>query len=180
MRPAWLYLGCVGLVAYSFRRDIHAPASQAEQSLRRTWRTQMGACSIAVLSAWAVFALGCLARNGVRDAGYIFLGFFALAPALCVTPCLTLATRRPFAAVVFTLFLTIAMKLLGAIVVVSLYGWDADSKGYLTMPWLDPNLLVWLFYANTLILSFGLYHLGARLFARNPNAPDAWASPLPG
>jgi len=58
------------------------------------------------------------------------------------------------------------MKLLGCVVVVLLHGWDASERGYTIMPWTRPNLLVWLFWINTGVLSLGFYWLGVRRFCR--------------
>ena len=67
----------------------------------------------------------------------------------------------------FALFIVFCMKLLGGIVVVLVYGWHASEHGvprYTDMPWTHPNLMVWLFWLNTGVLSLSLYRLGARRF----------------
>ena len=75
-------------------------------------------------------------------------------------------TRKTFAAVVFGAALVGSMKLLGALVVVLIYGWDADEQGRLGMPWNDPDLLVWLFLSFTTALSLACYLAGRRKFFR--------------
>jgi hypothetical protein len=68
------------------------------------------------------------------------------------------------------------MKLLGCVVVVLVYGWDASERGYTTMPWTRPNLLVWLFWLNTGVLCLVCYYLGVGRFRNrtaHPGEPDA-------
>ena len=114
--------------------------------------------------AFVAFSLLCLTLNDAHDFVAVFLAFLILIPSLGVVPFLTLVTRRPVAAVVFALFIVFCMKLLGGIVVVLVYGWHASEHGYTDMPWTHPNLLVWLFWLNTGVLSLSLYVLGARRF----------------
>jgi hypothetical protein len=90
------------------------------------------------------------------------LGLLLIIPSICVAPTILLATRQPFATVVFSLTLVGMMKLLGCVVVVLTYGWDASEHGHTTMPWLAPNLLVWMFYALTAALSAGCFLYGLR------------------
>jgi hypothetical protein len=92
------------------------------------------------------------------------LAFLILLPSLCLVPYLTLLTRKPFAAVVFTLFLVGCMKLVGGIVIRIVYGPNSDKGGHMTMPFTDPNLLVWVFWVTTAALSVTLYALGYRRF----------------
>jgi hypothetical protein len=108
-----------------------------------------------------------LALNDRPDFVFVFLALSALVPYL------TLVTRKPFAAVVFAVFLVGSMKLLGCAVVVLVRGWDADEHGHLTMPWARPNFLVWLFWANTGVLSLGCYCSDVRRFCESATAaPD--------
>src|SRR4051794_1501443 len=97
-----------------------------------------------------------LTANG-RELISVWQASFALIPACCVASYLALATRKFFATVVFTIGLVACMKLLGGIVVVLIHGWDASEHGYTTMPWAPPNLLVWLFWFNTGVLSLTCY-----------------------
>src|SRR5205823_11035277 len=90
--------------------------------------------------------------------------FATLIPALCVTPYLTLATRKPVAAVVFTLALVAGTKLLAGAATCLVYGWDAPQQGRTTMPWGNPDFLVWVFWmANAALATVG-YTLGVRRF----------------
>ena len=159
-------VGCASLVAYAFRRDINHQAQEYPEAPEQTWRKRMMTTGVALLAAFVAFSALCLTLNDAQDFVAVFLAFLILIPALCVVPFLTLVTGRPFAAVVFTLMSVFGMKLIGAIVVVLVYGWHADRHvpPYTDMPWTHPNMLVWLFWINTGVLSLSLYLLGARKF----------------
>jgi hypothetical protein len=157
-------VGCASLVAYAFRRDFNHRIPVDPEHPARTWHKRMKATGVALFAAFVAFSLLCLTLNNAQDFVAVFLAFLVLIPSLCVVPFLTLVTRRPVAAVVFALFIVFCMKLLGGIVVVLVYGWSADRHGYTDMPWTHPNLLVWLFWLNTGVLSLSLYLLGARRF----------------
>jgi hypothetical protein len=161
---ALFFLGSAGLVAYSFRREAPAAGNGEPGPPRRIWRTRMVAVTIALLAAWAVFSAVHLAVNDRSDFVSVWQALSALIPCCCVVPYLTRLTRKPFAAVVFTASLVACMKLLGCVVVVLVYGWDASERGHTTMPWAHPNLLVWLFWVNTGMLSLVCYCLGFRRF----------------
>jgi hypothetical protein len=156
--------GCSGLVAYAFRHDIGRQFLDVSQHPEGIWRGRMMTVGSALFCAFVVFSLLCLTLNDAQDFVAVLLAFLVLIPSLCVVPFLTLVTRKPAAAVVFALFIVFCMKLLGGLVVVLVYGWDADRHGYTDMPWTHPNLLVWLFWLNTGVLSLSLYLLGARRF----------------
>ena len=158
------FVGSASLVAYSFRRDVNATGESEFGHPRRIWGKRMVAITVAQLAAWAVFSSVHLALNDRDDFVSVLLALSTLVPACCVVPFLTQVTRKPFAAVVFTVFLVGCMKLLGCVVVVLVHGWDASERGLLTMPWARPNLLVWLFWLNTGVLSLGCYCLGVRRF----------------
>jgi hypothetical protein len=158
------FVGCASLVAYSFRRGLTAPGGDESADPRRIWRNRMVAATAALLAAWAAFSSVHLGLNDRNDVVSVLLAFSALIPSCCIVPYLTQVTRKPVAAVVFTVFLVGCMKLLGCVVVVLVYGWDASERGYTTMPWARPNLLVWLFWVNTGVLSLWLYYLGGRRF----------------
>jgi hypothetical protein len=161
----WLFfIGCTSLVAYAFRRDINAQGSGDLERPEGIWRERMGAVAGALLSAFVVFSFLCLALNDPHDFVAVFLAFLILIPSFCIVPYLSLVTRKPFAAVVFALSLVGCMKLLGGVVVVLVYGWYAAEQGHTAMPWTHPNLLVWLFWLNTGVLSLAFYLLGARRF----------------
>ncbi len=152
------FVGCVALVAFAFR-------SRGELEL--SWNERMAAIGTSLFSTWAGFSLLWLAIIGSEDLTPFFLTFQILIPSFCVVPYMMLVTRNPIAAVVFSLFLVGSMKLLGCLVVVLVYGWHADVRGYTTMPWMHPNLLVWLFWLNTGVLSLSLYILGREKYLRN-------------
>ena len=111
-----------------------------------------------------IFSMLCLTLNDPRDFVTVFKAVYVSILSICIVPYFTLVTRKPLVAVVFSIFLVFCMKLLGCAVVVLVYGWDASEHGHTTTPWTHPNLLVWLFWSFTTILS-GLFCLfGARKF----------------
>jgi hypothetical protein len=158
------FVGAASLVAYSCRREVGVTEDMASGAAKGSWRMRMVALTAALLANWLAFSLVQLALNDRNDFVSVLLALSALVPTCCVVPYLTRATRRPFAAVVFTIFLVGCMKLLGCVVVVLVYGWDASERGHTTMPWANPNLLVWLFWVNTGVLSLVCYCLGLRRF----------------
>lgn len=160
------FVGSASLVAYSFRRDANAAGDGQSGHSRQIWRMRMVAVLVALLAAWAAFSALHLALNGQEDFVSVLLALSALIPSCCIVPYLTRVTRKPFAAVVFTVFLVACMKLLGCVVVVLVHGWDASERGYTTMPWTHPNLLVWLFWVNTGVLSLVCFFLGVRRFRK--------------
>jgi hypothetical protein len=158
------FVGSASLVAYSFRRGVSATGNGDLGHRQRMWRTRVVAVTVALLANWVAFSLVHLALNDRCDVVALLLALSALIPSCCIVPYLTQVTRKPFAAVVFTVFLVACMKLLACVVVVLVYGWDASERGYTTMPWARPNLLVWLFWAETGMLSLCCYCLGLRKF----------------
>jgi hypothetical protein len=131
-----------------------------------SWWGRLAPLTAAVVLAATVFSLLCLVfREGVEDPVVApMLAFMAIVPVLGITPYFVLALRQRFAAVVFTVALVGAMKLLGCLVVVLLYGWDADEQGRLGLPWHRPDLLVWLFWSFTTALSAACGLLARRRF----------------
>lgn len=160
------FVGSASLVAYSFGREARAATDGGCGHPRRTWRTRMAAVAVALLTSWAAFSWVHLAFSDRNDFVSAWLALSALVPCCCIVPYLTQVTRKPLAAVVFTVFLVGCMKLLGCVVVVLVHGWDASGRGHTTMPWTRPNLLMWLFWINTGVLSLGCYWLGVRRFCR--------------
>jgi hypothetical protein len=121
----------------------------------------MLALAAALCSAWAVLSILWLALVDMRDSVAIFIAFQILIPSLCVVPLITMATQRPFAAVVFSAFLLGSMKGLAGIITNLVYGW---GDGHHEMPWTDPNLMLTAFWVNAAMLSLTCYCLGARKF----------------
>jgi hypothetical protein len=117
-----------------------------------------------LLSAWLCFSCICMLLSNPDRIVCICLALGMLVPVFCIVPFYWLLTGWPLAAVVFTIFSVFAMKLLGNVVVVLVYGWDASDRGYTTMPWQHPNLLVWLFLFNTAFLSAFMYCAGRKKF----------------
>jgi len=157
-------IGCASLVTYAFRHDLGRGLPDVLESPAQIWRKRMLTVAAALFLAFVGFSLESLALGDGQDFVSVFLAFLVLIPSICVVPFLTLATRRPVAAVVFALFIVFCMKLLGGIVVVLVHGWNASQHGHTDMPWTHPNLLVWLFWINTAVLSLVFYLLGARKF----------------
>jgi len=164
------FLSCVSLVAYAFRDIISDGDTWTRtgggRSRAQVWRSRLVGVGFMLLGQWAAFSGLCLAINDASDLVAPALAFMSLIPSLCLAPYLRLATRKPVAAVVFTVFLVGSMKLLGCVVVVLVYGWDASDHGHTQLPWTHPNLLVWLFWSFTGLLSLSLHVLGKRRFCR--------------
>ena len=162
------FISCSSLVACAFREATMQKTAGGVEHPKQIWKHFMRTLSLALIAASAIFSSLLLVLNDARDLIAVALAFLILIPSLCVVPYLTLLTRKPFAAVVFTLCAVFCMKLLGCVVVVLVYGWHADAHDppYTDMPWAHPNLLVWLFSLFTAILSLSLYFLGKRRFFR--------------
>jgi hypothetical protein len=180
------------VVAQSFGRDVESRSGQrvpvSSATARDIWRMRMRTLWTALLAASVVFSLACILVNnpynygtpqGVADQGiwwraFVFetprdfvapiLALLAVVAAISIVPYLTLTTRSPIAAVVFSAALVGCMKFAGAIVVVLVYGWDAAEQGRTTMPWNDPDLLVWLFFALGAVLCTTCNVLGKKRF----------------
>jgi hypothetical protein len=159
-------VGCAGLVAYVFRPDPHARSSDGLKRADRVWRGRMAALCVALLAAVAAFSVMSLGLGNSFDGVALTKAVYVAALALCIVPWLMLVTRKFFASVVFSIMLVFLMKLLGCLVVVLVYGWDASERGYTTTPWTHPNLLVWFFWCSSAILSLSLYFLGKHRFRR--------------
>lgn len=152
-----LFAACATRVACAYRlHEQHwfedgGPVHQTKW--RHIWQTLAGE----ILLTWGLFALVSLSLSDPRDYDVVILAFLVAMTSLCVTPYLMLLTQKVFASVVFTLFATLLTKLLGCIVVVLVYGWDACERGYTTMPFTHPNLLVWMIWLNTAALCAWCY-----------------------
>jgi hypothetical protein len=131
-----------------------------------SWAQTIAPLAAALVLSAAVFSALCwMLREGVEDPPIApMLAFMSLVPAIGITPYFVLALRQRFAAVVFTVATVGCMKFVGALIVVLIYGWDADEQGRLGMPWHRPDLLVWLFWSFTAALSLTLFQLTARKF----------------
>jgi hypothetical protein len=155
-------------VAYSFRRELSidgvVPTLDEPAMPQPPWRIKMLALALALMAAFVLFSTLLLSFNDSHDVAALLVALTTLVPSLCLVPYLTLLTRKPYAAVVFTIFLVGCMKLLGGIVVRVVYGPYSVEEGHTTMPWTDPNLLVWVFWIATAILSVALYSTGYRRF----------------
>jgi hypothetical protein len=154
----WLFfVGCTSLVAYGFRSHLHSPQPP------RPWRDRMRAAGVALFCAFLLFSLASLTVGDAHDWIPLFIAFQILIPSFCVVPCLMLTTRKPVAAVVFTLFLVGFMKMLAGVAVNTVYGW---GDGHHELPWTNPNLMLTMFWINSAILSVSLYISGARRYQR--------------
>jgi hypothetical protein len=156
----YFFVACASLVAYSFRDAIDGKPNPNEAA--RRWHRQMASTAVALVAAWLFFATFCMILGPPHQFVAAWLGLMILAPCLGIVPYLVLSTRQPFAAVVFTMTLVACVKLAGCVVVVAVYGWNANEFGHTDMPWTRPNLLVWCFFIGTAILSTTFYVLGAR------------------
>jgi hypothetical protein len=159
------------LAAYAFRSTAEPPDGWAG-----VWSARMAALGVAELASFAVFAVTGLLAGGGRDWVHPAQALACLVPALGVSPYLTMTTRRPLVAVVFTLALVGATKLLAGVVTCLVYGWDAPQQGRTTMPWEDPDFLLWVFWAANLVLAAAGFALGVRR-ARTRDYPSATNPP---
>jgi hypothetical protein len=163
----WLFLlACCSCVAFAFRRETTPSSVESQLRTPHGWQLKMATLSSILFATFICFSFSILLLNNSSDFLAVFLAFSALIPSLCVVPYLTLVTRKPLAAVVFSLALIGSTKLLGCVVVVLIYGWHADALGYTETPWMHPNLLVWLIWFNAGLLSLSCYFLGRRRYLR--------------
>ncbi|HUQ70402.1 MAG TPA: hypothetical protein VM165_12805 [Planctomycetaceae bacterium] len=174
----FLAMGCFFIasatrVALAFRNHGRRLATGVEEEPLPLWRTSMQSLGAEMFCAWALFALLSLVLNDPRDFDVVILAFVLAVTSLCVTPYLTLLTQKVFASVVFTVFATLCTKLLGGVVVVLVYGWDASERGYTTMPFTNPNLLVWMIWLNSAVLCAWCYCQTRRRFQIGAESPVA-------
>jgi hypothetical protein len=157
----YYFVACAALVAYAFRHDVAAGLPDSDNP-PLTWRRRMISSALALFAAWCVFAVICQRLQSQHAQVATWLSLLILAPCLGIVPYMARVTRQPFAAVVFSVSLVTLVKLAGCVIVVLVYGWDADEFGHTNMPWTRPNLLVWCFLIGTAILSAACFFLGAR------------------
>jgi len=186
------FVGAMAVVAYSFRRDLvaYSVAELDPSQARKLWKQRIASLVVALSVALLAFTLVSVLVNnpynygtaqGLADEGiwwraFIFeiprdfaapiLAALAVAAAICIVPYWVLATRKPYAAVVFSAALIGSMKLVGCLIVVLIYGWDSDQQGRLGMPWNDPDLLVWLFFGFSTMLSVTCLVIARRRFVQ--------------
>ena len=174
----WLFfVGCACVVAHAFRLESSTTTMTDRKSAVRQWRAQLRRVAAILLFAWLCFSLICLLLSASDRTVCILLALGMLVPSICIAPFYALATRQQLAAVVFTVFSVFVMKLLGCVVVVLVYGWDASDRGYTAMPWEHPNLLVWLFLLNTALLSALMYRAGRAKFINRNMVPCCATQP---
>lgn len=164
----YLFLGCAILAADSFGQELKAEQPTSLHSSTQLWYSKMMALGAAMLLAATFFSLVCWSMN---DPETIFryvplLPLVAIIPAFCTIPYLTLVTRKPFAAVVFSCFLLGLIKIIGCIVVRIVYGPHALAQGYMNMSWTHPNLLVWFCLTGVGVYCICFYILGFRKFQK--------------
>jgi hypothetical protein len=157
----YYFVACAALVTYTFRHDVAAGPPDSD-SPPLTWRRRIISSAVALLAAWLVFATLCRQLPGQHAQVATWLSLLILAPCLGIVPYMVRVTRQPFAAVVFSITLVVLIKLAGCLIVVLVYGWDADEFGHTSMPWTRPNLLVWCFLIGTAVLSTVCFLLGVR------------------
>jgi hypothetical protein len=127
------------------------------------WLDKKRVLTIALALAWAALSLLWIVLVDRHDWVALFVAVQILIPSLCIVPYLTLITRKPFAAVVFSAFLLGCTKGIAGIVVCLVYGW---RNGHHEMPWAAPNLMLSTFWTAAVILCFSCYLLGAKAFSR--------------
>ncbi len=148
-----LGLGCAMLAAKTFGRELPRAEPETAWNGHRSWAVRMAAVSTLAFGAAAVFILFSTAFRGHSGLPIPLLAILTLAPALGIVPCLTLRTRKPFAAVVLTAFIVSLIKLASCVVVRIVYGPDALADGYMAGDWQTAKLMISLFWTGTLIVS---------------------------
>jgi len=163
---ALFFVGCASLVAYAFRKDINPGENCEIERPELLWDERMKTVGTALVLASLLFSMIWLTLIDTRDFVAVFLACSIMIPSVCIVPCLTLFTRKPFAGVLFALFAVLLTKCLAGAVVVTVYGWHASEHvpPYTDLPWEDPNLHVWVFLLNTTVLCIWTYLLGKRKF----------------
>jgi hypothetical protein len=160
---AYLFLGCAVVAAESFRRAGEGERPAQDEG---RWQAKLTAVALSAGGAAAVFTLFAWTLPGDFDVVVPVLAGLAVVPAVCCVPWLTLATRRPFAGVLFTALMLGAVKLAGCAVVWFVYGQGAQAQGHMDLPWEQPNLLVWLCLAGMAMCSAACYGKGRRAFSQ--------------
>ncbi len=162
------FVSCTSLAVCAFQKDISPSAILRSTGDRATpveaWRGRIVSIGLILLLLWLVFSLFCLSFNDTRDIVAPALALLSIIPSLCIAPYMTLATRKPFAAVVLTLFSVACMKFVAGSVTVLVYGWHATEFGHTTLTWAHPNLIVCSLLVATTMLSTTFYILGKRRF----------------
>jgi hypothetical protein len=161
----YLFLGCAILTAERFGRtpaagQTNLPAGEGP----RLWRVKVMALGLAMAGAVCVFTAFVWAMIGQVDATVPVLATVAAVPALCCVPFLAIASARPYAAVLLTVFAIGSIKLAGCVVVRLVYGPDALAGGHMNLPLEQPNFLVWFCLAGIAALSAVFYPLGRQAF----------------
>ena len=176
----YLFIGCAVLTAERFGRSPQIEAAnQATEGMRRRWRVKMAALVLAMAGAVSIFTAFGWAMSGQLDSVIPLLAVLAVLPALGCVPLLALITGKPYAAVLFTAFLLGLVKIAGCVVVRIVYGPNALAEGHMTLPWEQPNLLVWLCLAGAVGFSVVFYPMGRRTFIECGNRTTS-SDPLKG
>lgn len=174
-RFSCLAITCAGLVAWTFRHDIHDRRLEHSDTSEQLWKQRMTAVSITMIATVLLFSVFCLLFKDQIYLVSVAKAVYVAMLAICIVPYFALTVRKVFGSVVLAIMAVFSMKLLGCLVVVCVYGWDASERGYTTTPWTHPNLLVWLFLLGTTVLSLSLLHLGKKRFYRIYERPSMTA-----
>jgi len=167
------FIACATRVALEFRNQSCRLETAVESEPLPLWHRAMQTLGAEVFGAWGVFALLSLSLSNPHSVDVVILAFVLAVTSLCVTPYLMMLTQRVFASVVFTVFASFGTKCLGGVVVVLVYGWDASERGYTTMPFTNPNLLVWMIWLNSAVLCAWCYCQTWRRFQIGAESPVA-------
>jgi hypothetical protein len=169
------FLGCTILAALAIHKKIRSPktlsASGDAPVERPNGRSTMLALSLALFAAFVVFSALSLLVNDSQDCVVPMLALMAIVPAIGMTPYFVLATRKRFAAIVFTIFLVGLGKSVAATAAEYVdpnapgrFAVNPDGSVYMPMPWSHPNLRVWLFWTYNGVLSLSFFLLAMRRF----------------
>ena len=122
-------------------------------NMKDPWVARMTRPFILAFASAVVFVLFRAVPRADSGLPIPMLALLTLAPGLGIVPYLTLRTRRPFASVVFTVFLVASVKLSSCVVVRFVYGPTALEDGYMSADWQTAKLMISLFWIGTVALS---------------------------
>ncbi|HXT38643.1 MAG TPA: hypothetical protein VN887_01330 [Candidatus Angelobacter sp.] len=162
-----LGLGCAILAARAFGKE-RLRVETATESPENVRTIRMSAVSITTLAAAAAFSLMSAKARVPHGLSVPLLAVLSSTPALGIVPYLTVRTRKPFAAVVFSAFIVGAIKIASCVVVRIVYGPEALADGYMAGDWQTAKLMISLFWSGTVFVSFVLAFACARQFVPTP------------
>jgi len=164
---AYLFLGSAILVAERFSGSGRPKGGAVDD-----WRSIVAALLLATATSAMIFTIFVWAIAGYADLSVPIFAVLAVIPAIGCVPFLAITCGRPYYGVLAAILLMTVIKLAGCVVVVLVYGWNAQEHGYTALPWRDPNLLVCLCLSGAMLSSLMLFALGRREFLRRGGSSE--------